>query len=109
MKRGDIWIASGGAEFVGKPRPVVVVQDDRFDALTSVTVCALTATIKDVSLIRPMIEPGAGNGLATASQLMIDKLATMSKTKLDRRIGRLSDKDLLRLNQALLVFLGLAG
>ena len=55
-----------------------------------------------------MIEPPTGNGLATASQLMIDKLATMSKTKFDRRIGKLSPTDQLRLNRAMLVFLGLA-
>jgi mRNA interferase MazF len=109
VKRGEIWIASGGADYVGKPRPVVIVQDDRFDALVSVTVCALTSVIKDVSVIRPTVEPGEANGLAAVSQLMIDKLATMPKTKLDRRIGKLSDEDMVRLNRAILVFLGLAG
>jgi mRNA interferase MazF len=40
---------------------------------------------------------------------MVDKLATVLKSRLGRRIGRLADEDVLRLNQAMLVFLGLAG
>ena len=40
---------------------------------------------------------------------MVDKITTVSKTKLERRIGRLSDEDIVRLNRAVLVFLGLAG
>ena len=32
MKRGDIWTVAGGKDYAGKPRPVVIVQDDSFDA-----------------------------------------------------------------------------
>ena len=39
---------------------------------------------------------------------MIDKVTTVSKAKLGTRIGRIDDEDVLRLNQALMVFLGLA-
>ena len=37
MKRGEIWTVSG-AGYAGKPRPAVIVQDDRFDATASVTI-----------------------------------------------------------------------
>ncbi len=56
-----------------------------------------------------MIEPSAENGLTPASRLMVDKITTVSKTKLGTRIGRISDEDTVRLNCAILVFLGLAG
>lgn len=59
--------------------------------------------------MRLPIEPSAQNGLRAASQLMIDKITTVSKKKLERRVGRLSDKDIVRLNRAVVVFLGLAG
>jgi mRNA interferase MazF len=36
------------------------------------------------------------------------RLTTVPKTKLGKRVGRLDDEDILRLNQAVLVFLGLA-
>jgi mRNA interferase MazF len=42
MKRGEIWSVSASG-YAGKPRPAVIVQDDRFDATASVTVCAVTA------------------------------------------------------------------
>jgi mRNA interferase MazF len=53
------------------------------------------------------IEPNANNGLHLASRLMVDKVTTVPKSKLGKRIGRLDDQDILRLNQALLAFLGL--
>ena len=41
--------------------------------------------------------------------MMIDKITTMSKAKLGRRIGNLADTDMVRLNRAMMIFLGLAG
>jgi mRNA interferase MazF len=54
------------------------------------------------------IEPTTRNGLATASRLMIDKITTVPKARLGKRIGRLNDEDIVQLNRALTVFLGLA-
>jgi mRNA interferase MazF len=107
MRRGDIWTASSGQNYAGKPRPVVIVQDDSFDATSSVTVCAFTTDETDAPLIRLLIEPNALNGLRFASRLMVDKITTVPKSKLGERIGRLDDQDIIRLNQAILVFLGL--
>jgi mRNA interferase MazF len=39
---------------------------------------------------------------------MVDKLTTVPRDKLGARIGRLETGDILRMNQAILVFLGLA-
>ncbi len=39
---------------------------------------------------------------------MADKITTVPKANLSRRIGRLSDDDLIRLARAAVVFLGLA-
>ena len=47
MTRGEIWTAAGGKDYAGKPRPVVIVQDDRFDATTSITICAFTSDPTD--------------------------------------------------------------
>ncbi len=56
-----------------------------------------------------VIDPTDRNGLKNASRLMIDKITTVPKPRLGKRIGKLSDEDLVRLNRALTVFLGLAG
>lgn len=109
MKRGDVWTVAGGGNYAGKPRPAVIVQDDRFDATASVTICAFTSDPAEAPLFRLLVEPSAENGLTLASRLMVDKITTVSKTKLGTRIGRISDEDTVRLNRAILVFLGLAG
>ena len=109
MKRGEIWTAAAGSGYVGKPRPVVIVQDDRFDATNSVTVCALTTDPTDAPLFRLRIEPDTANEPRDASQLMVDKLTTIPRSKLGERVGRLNDEDMVRLGRAIVVFLGLAG
>lgn len=109
MKRGEIWSAGGGQDHAGKPRPIVIIQDDRFDTTNSITICALTSDPTDVPLVRPLVEPDAANGLRAASRLMVDKITTLPKSKLGKRIGNLNEADMLRLNRAVLVFLGLAG
>ena len=108
MKRGEIWTAACSNDYAGKPRPVVVVQDDSFDATTSITICAFTTNETEAPLFRLVIEPTARNGLRVRSRLMVDKITTMPKSKIGTLVGRLDDRDVLRLNQAMLVFLGLA-
>ena len=109
MRRGEIWTAAAGSGYVGKPRPVVIIQDDRFDATSSVTVCAMTTDPTDAPLFRLVIEPDAVNQLRETSRLMVDKITTVPRTKLGERIGQLADEDIVRLGRAILVFLGLAG
>jgi mRNA interferase MazF len=108
LKRGEIWTVAGGSDYVGKPRPVVIVQDDRFDKTDSVTVCALTTDPTDAPLIRLAVEPNEDNGLRAVCRLMVDKITTVPKSKVRTRIGRLADEDIVRLNRAMLVFLGIA-
>jgi mRNA interferase MazF len=109
MRRGDIWTVAGGKDYAGKPRPVAIVQDDSFDATESITVCAFTTDETDAPLVRLLVEPNEHNGLRTACRLMVDKVTTVPKSKLGSQVGRLDDEDILRLNRAILVFLGLAG
>ncbi|MBR0959192.1 type II toxin-antitoxin system PemK/MazF family toxin [Bradyrhizobium japonicum] len=109
MKRGEIWTLAGGKDYAGKPRPVVIVQDDSFDAANSVTVCAFTTNETEAPLFRLPVDPTEHNGLRVLSRLMVDKITTVPRSKIGKLVGRLDDEDLLRLNRAMLVFLGLAG
>jgi len=108
VRRGDIYTAAARGAYSGKPRTVVVIQDDRFDATASVTVVPFTTSDVDAPLLRVAVQPSDTTGLVEASRLMIDKVTTVPRTSLTRQVGRLSDGDLVRLNRALLVFLGLA-
>ena len=109
MRRGEIWTVAAGGDYAGKPRPVVIVQDDRFDMTDSVTVCAFTTDPSDAPLMRLAIEPSDANGLRAVCRLMVDKITTVRKARAGIRIGRLADEDIVRLNRAIIVFLGIAG
>jgi mRNA interferase MazF len=109
LKLGEIWAVAGGGDYGGKPGPVVILQDDRFDMTESATVCAFTTDPTDAPLFRLVVEPSIGNGLHTACRVMVDKITTVRKAKLGRHIGRLADEDIVRLNRAVLVFLGITG
>lgn len=107
MRRAEIWTISGGPNYAGKPRPAVIIQDDRFDT-DSVTVCPLTTDPTDAPLFRLDIEPTTENGLRETCKLMVDKITTASRTKLGSRVGTLEDADLVRLNRVVVVFFGIA-
>jgi mRNA interferase MazF len=109
MERGEVWTVASGNDYAGKPRPVAIVQDDIFDATDSITVCPFTTNETEAPLFRLQVEPNERNGLRALSRLMVDKITTVPKAKLGTLVGRLDDDDLLRLNRAILVFLGLAG
>jgi mRNA interferase MazF len=108
VRRGDIWTVAGGKDYAGKPRPVVIVQDDSFDATDSIAICAFTSDETEAPLFRLVVKPNDRNGLRTASRLMVDKITTVPKSKIGGQVGRLDDEDIVRLNQAMLVFLGMA-
>ena len=108
MKRGEIWTVAGGKDYAGKPRPAVILQDDRFDKTASVTVCAFTTDPTDAPLFRLRVEPSTENGLRAVCRLMVDKVTTVRRTTMGYRVGCLDDRDMVRLNRALLVFLGIA-
>ena len=107
MKRGSVWTLAGGSASTGKPRPVVIVQDSAFDELRSITVCPLTSDQMDAEAIRPRIKPDKSNGLRVVSQVMTDKIVTVPRDRLGSQIGAFSDQDMLRVNRALVVFLGI--
>jgi mRNA interferase MazF len=108
LRRGEIWTVSGGPDYAGKPRPALVVQDDRFDT-DSVTICPFTTDPTDAPLFRLLIESSDTNGLSNDSRLMIDKITTVRRSKLGgMALGRVTDSDLVRVNRAIVTFLGIA-
>ena len=81
MRRGELWTVAGGRDDAGKPRPVVILQDDRFDATDSITICAFTTDPTDAPLFRLLIQPSAKNGLRAPCRLMVDQITTAPKSK----------------------------
>lgn len=108
MKRGEIWTVAGGAAYIGKPRPAVIVQDDRFDANDSIVVCPLTTDPTPAPIFRLAVQPSAQSGLRTACRIMVDKLTAVPRKRLGRLIGSLSSEEMRAVNRAIFIFLGLS-
>lgn len=59
-------------------------------------------------LIRLAVEPDERNGLTSPSRIMADKVTTVAKRRLGRRIGELDSENIARLETAVGRFLGLS-
>ena len=117
MRRGDIVTVSGGV-YARKPRPALVVQDDRFDATESVTICPppscatppticpFTSTEVDAPLLRVPVTADEDNGLGQDSFLMVDKITTVRRSNVGTMLGTLEAATLVEFERRLLVFLG---
>ena len=106
--RGDIVIiVDRDVEFASKPRPALVLQSPHFVTMT-LTVCPITSVAVDAPLLRIALPAGEASGLVVPSWAQIDKILTISRRRIDGRIGRLDDVKMLEISRALLVFLGIA-
>ncbi|HUE74932.1 MAG TPA: type II toxin-antitoxin system PemK/MazF family toxin [Pirellulaceae bacterium] len=106
MKRGEVWWvtfqpAIGGE--VRKDRPAVIVSNDSANKhLNRIQVVPLTS---NVDRIFPCEARVTVRG--KPHKAMADQLATVSKQRLDNRIGRLSAADMRAVEQAIKVQLAL--
>ena len=108
MKRGDLVVVAMPGDY-GKPRPALVVQSDLFnDTHASITVVPVTSTIVDTPLFRVTVEPSRRNGLRSVSQIMVDKVTSVRRQRVDQTIGRLEEDVMLRVSRALALWVGIA-
>lgn len=106
IRRGDLVLAAIPGDY-GKIRPVLVLQDDAYAAVPSVTVLPLTSDLVDSPLVRLDVEATHENGLQRRSQIMVDKTGTVRRDKIGRRVGELDRATLRASSVALRLFLGL--
>ena len=104
LRRGEIVTVAGGV-YASNPRPALIVQDDRFDATDSLTVCPFTSTEVDAPLLRVHVKADGENGLDQDSFLMVDKLTTVRRSNA-HVVGRLGATTLIEFERRVLVFLG---
>jgi mRNA interferase MazF len=108
LKRGDLVVVALPGDY-GKPRPALIVQADLFNEThASITIVPVTSTLVDAPLFRLTVEPSQENGLRSLSQLMVDKVTTVSRARIAQTIGRLEDDLVLRVSRALALWVGIA-
>ncbi len=112
IKRGDLfWVnldPARGSEQAGR-RPVLVIQNDIGNEAAPTTIVA-PLTTKSFSKEYPTnvhLPKGTG-GLKSNSAVLLSQIRTLDKTRLERKIGRLSDTHLAKVEQAIKISLGLA-
>lgn len=106
MKRGEIWTLQD-KHYASKARPVVIIQSDKHDSFDSVILCLFTSYESGDISTRVRIEPSSENGLQKVSYVMTDKIVTVDKSMLGKRVGVLSDDDMLAVSEQLRAILGL--
>ena len=106
MKRVEIWTVAGGAAYAGKPRPAVIVQDDRFDANDSIVVCPLTTDPAPAPIFRLPVRPSPQSGLLC--RVVVDRVTAVPRKRLGTLVGSLTSDEMRALNRALFVFLGVS-
>ena len=107
MERGDIIICALSGDY-GKPRPAVVIQSDLFNPThASITVCPITSHLIEAPLFRLSFVPNKLTGLTSVSQIMIDKIVSIKSEKITKKIGKLSLNEILKLDDALKLWLSL--
>jgi mRNA interferase MazF len=103
-QRGDLVTVSLQGDY-GKPRPALVIQSDLLTDLKSVVLCPVTSDLRNAAF-RVTVEPNPANGLRTLSQVMVDKLATLPRTKISEPMGRLDEERMKTVDRALLLVVG---
>jgi mRNA interferase MazF len=107
VKRGDLVTIALSGDY-GKPRPALIIQSDLFDVHPSVSILPVTGELRDAPLFRIGVAPSHANGLRKSSQVMVDKIQTVARSRVGKTIGRLEQETLVAVNRALAIFLGFA-
>ena len=107
--RGDLVVSVFQGDF-GKPRPALVVQSDLFNPDHGSTVlCPLTSDLTRQGMFRVSLPAADTPGLRTDSEIMIDKMTVMARSRIRQRIGRLTPEQMGAVDQALRIWLDLPG
>lgn len=94
--------------YASKARPVVIVQSDEISGFDSVVLCLMTTFESSGIQTRVRVEPSAENGLERTSFVMTDKIASVSRGMLGKRIGVLERDRMDEVTEKLSLVLGLS-
>ncbi|AVP54639.1 mRNA interferase [Clostridium tetani] len=111
VKRGDIYYASlspvVGSE-QGGIRPVIIIQNDVGNRYSpTVIVAAITSQINKAKLPTHVEISSEEYGLNKDSVVLLEQIRTLDKRRLKEKIGRMTNGDMRKVDDALLVSIGL--
>jgi mRNA interferase MazF len=112
-RRGDIYLVSFdptiGSE-IRKTRPALVIQNDVSNRHSPVTiVAAITSKFDIPPYPTEVVIEIADSGLSQRSAVLLNQIRTVDRQCLIKKMGRVENSVLPRINQAILISLGLIG
>jgi mRNA interferase MazF len=108
VQRGDLVTVALSGDY-GKPRPALVIQTDHLPETDSVLVCPLTTTQREATFYRFSLPANDETGLVQPSQVMVDKIIAIRRTRCGRKIGKIDAASMLELNRLLAFVVGVSG
>ena len=103
-KRGGLFTVSLPVDY-GKPRPALVIQNDLLNELDSLVLCPVSSDLRTADF-RVTVEPSAENGLRQTSQVMVEKLSTLPRSKVGETFGRLEVEKMRAVDRAMMLVIG---
>lgn len=111
VKRGDIYYADlspvVGSE-QGGIRPVIIIQNDVGNRYSpTVIIAAITSQINKAKLPTHVEISSEEYGLNKDSVVLLEQIRTLDKRRLKEKIGRMTNGDMKKVDDALLISVGL--
>ncbi|MBK5101674.1 MAG: type II toxin-antitoxin system PemK/MazF family toxin [Desulfobacteraceae bacterium] len=107
--RGEVWVVNWnparGSEQAGK-RPALVIQNDIGNEKAATTIVAAISSSVKIYPMNVKIDPPEG-GLDRQSIIKTSQILTISKDRLEKRLGRLSAEKMEEINRAIKLSLDL--
>ncbi len=110
MKKGEVWLANLEPARIGElgktKRPIIIFQNNVSRGLiNTITFIPLSSKIKQFNSIHILLKPSKQNGLSKDSVAICSHIYTTLNSRLIKKIGRLSDKELEEITSAVLLHL----
>ena len=111
VKRGDIFYADlspvVGSE-QGGIRPVIVIQNDVGNKYSpTIIIAAITSQINKAKLPTHIEISSEEYGLNKDSVVLLEQIRTVDKKRLKEKLGHMTDSDMLKVDDALMISVGL--
>lgn len=104
MRQNDIYDAYldpvVGSEQGGR-RPVVIVSGNVINGnAANILMCPVTSSLKYYEG-NPILEPSKSNGLTKTSEIMVFQMRSISKERLKKKIGKISNQQMEQIKETL--------
>lgn len=107
VKRGEVYWCEFGESTVGseqnKTRPVLIIQNDKGNKYSPTTIVAIISSKLKATHLPTHIRIDGNCGLTCDSQVELEQIKTVDKSRLTRYVGKISPDTAEKVDKALLV------